>query len=608
MGLESTITQFKNNVNKDAELANLTDEQKKEIVKRYISDIMCPEIDEKEMWGFIKAKPKKSLKNNYRNPFKFSPKERAERKAKSEAVRNVIIEKVFSGDSADNSPIERWYKSFLKSVPENATPETLNEIRKYNDDFNRLFAKDPAVREANEAALYAEERNKNPNLTQEKFKEEISQRRKKIVIDALDESVASLDEMMTMLDETLTADQLAKNVKAINRAVDIINETEKYINDAQKENPLYTLSDEERSRLVNLKHNLDKTGIANVKMGLIANPCFEYLDINAMMDYDLQSLRSGDMEDAKYVAYDSGYTDSRASKDPDHFAKILGTEHDNLMNFFSEMHFFENFYQFHAAEYILQDNGMKDNYELRLADGTKVGPDNVETVISEINNNAENAAPYIFRKDNRAVIVQNIDGVARQVEPETLINYGLKAQLDGLEKQMDAADPWYHKSSKLFKNMRKAFEEIKGVNPIQPNDDIRAKYTKLLEKTEYYLENRNNKERNDTWTKLHVDMAEKLKKYAETKLAQFNYMDEAHENKRQRDIAITQNKKTEQNETDRIRVPFGELNNKNMPQNGNLSRTEFAKQLNERMKKGNPNLKKGNENKQNQNKQNQNQL
>ncbi len=605
MGLESTITQFKNNMNKDEKLANLTSEQKKEMVKRYISDILCPEIGEKEMWGFIEAKPKKSLKNNYRNPFKFTEKERAERKAKSEAVRNVIIEKVFS--SADNSPIERWYKSFLKSVPENATPETLNEIRKYNEDVNRLFAKDPAVREANEATLYAEERNKNPNLTQEKFKEEISQRRKKIVIDALDESVASLDEMMTMLDETLTADQLAKNVKAINRAVDIINETEKYINDAQKENPLYTLSDEECSRLVNLKQDMDKTGIANAKMGLIANPCFEYLDINAMMDYDLQSLSSGDMEDAKYVAYDSGYTDSRASKDPDNFEKILGTEHDNLMNFFAEMHTLENLYQFHAAEYILQDNGMKDNYELRLADGTKVEPDSVENVIREINTNAENAAPYIFRKDNRAVIVQNIDGVARQVEPEALINYGLKAQLDGLEKQMDAADPWYHKSSKLFKNMRKAFEEIKGVNPIQPNEDIRAKYTKLLEKTEDYLENRNNKERNDTWTKLHVGMAEELKKYAETKLAQFNYMDEAHENKKQRDIAITQNKKTEQNETDRIRVPFGELNNKNMPQNGKLSRTEFAKQLNERMQKGNPHLKKGNENKQNQN-QNQNQL
>ena len=166
---------------------------------------------------------------------------------------------------------------------------------------------------------------------------------------------------------------------------------------------------------------------------------------------------------------------------------------------------------------------------------------------------------------------------------------------------MDAADPWYHKSSKLFKNMRKAFEEIKGVNPIQPNEDIKAKYTKLLEKTEDYLQNRNNKERNDTWTKLHVGMAEELKKFAETKLEQFKYMDEARENKKQRDIAITQNKKTDQNETDRIRVPFGELNNKNMPQNGKLSRTEFAKQLNERMKKGNPNLKKGNENKQNQN-------
>lgn len=605
MGLESTITQFMNNVNKDAELANLTDEQKKEMVKRYVSDIMCPEIGEKEMWGFIEAKPKKSLKNNYRNPFKFSPKERAERKAKSEAVRNVIIEKVFSGDSADNSPIERWYKGFLKSVPGNANPETLNEIRKYNEDVNRLFAKDPAVREANEAALYAEERNKNPNLTQEKFKEEISQRRKKIVIDALDESVASLDEMMTMLDETLTADQLAKNVKAINRAVDIINETEKYINDAQKENPLYTLSDEERSRLVNLKHDLDKTGIANVKMGLIANPCFEYLDINAMMDYDLQSLSSGDMEDAKYVAYDSGYTDSRASKDPDHFAKILGTEHDNLMNFFAEMESYENLYRFHAAEYILQDNGMKDNYELRLADGTKVEPDNVENVISEINMNAENAAPYIFRKDNRAVIVQNIDGVARQVEPEALINYGLKAQLDGLEKQMDAADPWYHKSSKLFKNMRKAFDEIKGVNPIQPNEDIKAKYTKLLEKTEDYLENRNNKERNDTWTKLHVGMAEELKKFAETKLEQFKYMDEARENKKQRELAVTQNKKANQNETDREKVTITELENKNMPQNNKLSRAEFAKQLNEKMKKGNSNFKKGNENKQNQN---QNQL
>lgn len=96
-------------------------------------------------------------------------------------------------------------------------------------------------------------------------------------------------------------------------------------------------------------------------------------------------------------------------------------------------------------------------------------------------------------------------------------------------------------------------------------------------------------------------MAEELKKFAETKLEQFKYMDEARENKKQRDIAITQNKKTDQNETDRIRVPFGELNNKNMPQNGKLSRTEFAKQLNERMKKGNPNLKKGNENKQNQN-------
>ena len=51
MGLESTITQFKDNMNKDEKLANLTSEQKKEMVKRYISDILCPEIGEKEMWG-----------------------------------------------------------------------------------------------------------------------------------------------------------------------------------------------------------------------------------------------------------------------------------------------------------------------------------------------------------------------------------------------------------------------------------------------------------------------------------------------------------------------------------------------------------------------------
>ncbi len=608
MGLESTIKQLMNNV--DEEMKNETPEQKKKVVKRYISDILRPEIDEKEMWGYIKAKPKKSLKNNYRNPFKFTAEERAERKAKSEAVRNVIIEKVFS--SADSSTIERWHKSLLKSVPGDADENTRSEIEKYNEEVKKLFAKDPEAREENEAALYAEERNKNPNLTQDKFKEEISQRRKKIVIDALNESVASLDTMMTMLDETLTADELVKNVKAISRAADIINETEKYLNEAQTENPLYTLSNEERSRLADLKNNIDKTGAANAKMGLIANPCFEYLDINAMMDYELQSLAGGGMDDDGYEFYYSGYTEKRATKDPDHCKNIIKSEHDNLVDFFAEMKGFEHLYKSHAAEYILQENRMADNYELRLADGTEVEPNKVKDVINEISNSGENTAPYVFRKDNRAVIVQNIDGVARQVEPEVLINYRLEEQLDGLEEQMNAADPWYHKSSKLFKNMRKAFDEVKGVNPIQPNEDIKAKYAKLLEKTNDYLTNRNNKGSNDKWTKLHVGMAEELKKYAETKLEQFKYMDEARENKKQREMAAIQNKKAKQNETDKTRVTIDELQNKDTSKNDKLSKTEFAKQLNERMKKGNPNIMKGNENqqnKQNQNKQNkQNQL
>ncbi len=596
MGLESTIKQLMNNVND--EMKNETPEQKKKVVKRYISDILRPEIDEKEMWGYIKAKPKKSLKNNYRNPFKFTEEERAERKAKSEAVRNVIIEKVFS--SADSSTIERWHKSLLKSVPGDADKNTRSEIEKYNEEVKKLFAKDPEVREENEAALYAEERNKNPNLTQDKFKEEISQRRKKIVIDALNESVASLDTMMTMLDETLTADELVKNVKAISRAADIINETEKYLNEAQTENPLYTLSDEERSRLADLKNNIDKTGVANAKMGLIANPCFEYLDINAMMDYELQSLAGGGMDDDGYEFYYSGYTEKREAKDPGHCKNIIKTEHDNLVDFFAEMGGFENLYKFHAAEYILQENRMADNYELRLADGTEVEPNKVKDVINEISNSGENTAPYVFRKDNRAVIVQNIDGVARQVEPEVLINYRLEEQLDGLEEQMNAADPWYHKSSKLFKNMRKAFDEVKGVNPIQPNEDIKAKYAKLLEKTNDYLTNRNNKGSNDKWTKLHVGMAEELKKYAETKLEQFKYMDEAHENKKQRELAATENKKANQNETGKTRVTIDELQNKNTSKNDRLSKNEFAKQLNEKMKKGNPYIMKVNENKQNQ--------
>ncbi len=533
-------------------------------IQRYASEILTPIIPDREVVEFIEKVPKKTVKNP-RPVSHYTDPERYDRSIKSEKLRRALIEHTYFSSKGyreyceKGETLDRTAQRLFREIPENATKAQREEITKFNKELVLLFSMDPQ-RAENEARLCEKIMNDTPGTTKEEALEQINIRRGQIVTQAARDASLYVEKISSMIDENLPADELVKNYKEVIRAMCIISEAQNLTDGMESAKPYYVLNDEEKELLYELNRHLNDVTTAMSKVNMIANPMYEYVDIDALTDYVLDR-NSALVEDEYEDKFDNDEKTKakRKEKDPEFFDKMTASIGvDSYTQLLSDASFYETNKYDWEIEKTAYDNGLKSGDDLLFFE-TDNNTKERKLKSSKANSTANNwlkegKAPAVIAKYDRMVVVQNVKGTIKEVDPEKIFNYGFRSYTNDLTEQRKYNDPWYHRSSDVFKNMRRAFEETERLGHLQKDADLQTaldKYNDLLNKTNIYLATKVNHDQRK-WTLRHIDMAEQFKKFAETKLEQLKMIQNCRNTKAQLEGKTPEQKKALTDEFNKV--------------------------------------------------------
>ena len=559
MGLEITYTALATNImaaydnpvppdNTDPNAIQYTPEQQMALMYSFATNIAVPIMPVDKLVGMIREQPKPNIKNP--RPVLIPDEQRAERKDKSDLLRREVANDIYNALRTPKIYQDKYGTSFsrssqrlFKQIPEGAAPGEVDRINEYNNNVSLLFPNDIKKRAENENKLCDKIMAEAPGTTREEALEQIREHRGQILINAIRELGDMPDRVMEMTDPNLPANELLENYKAFSWGKSLMMELENYIKETKGDNPLFKFTEDEFSFVSDKCRYINSFTAASNNILMVANPCYEFIDINALEDYNLPLLggfdpNARDYKSYSYLAKESEnreeWAAKRRRKDPRHYDKVYPNEGDNFVDLLGDAFFREGNSRTGIAEKVLINNFLSIEDTLfceTVPDENnatyKVKSEKFDSIVGSTLYSGN--TPVAVEKNDRAVVMQSVNGTPTQVSPEVLFNYALKGRTDSLIKQMSSADPWYHTSSDAFKSMRKAFENVSKPAPLNPGENLNAAFTKyreLLNATNSYLETKKNPA-DDKWTKLHVNMANSLKNFAETKLKQLELIEKA---------------------------------------------------------------------------------
>ena len=433
--------------------------------------------------------------------------------------------------------LSRNDQRLVLQVPANASAEERARIENYNTEVFRLFDmnKNNSVRNTEE--LRHEYLAKNPGATVADADLAISRRRAQIVFERVHEFDDILDKLDELTDPNLPAEELAKNYITIARACHMYGELTNFFHEVPA---LFTLSKQERQWMKDHETLQSDFSIALEKLRLIANPAFEYIDLDVLDDYDTSKASTAEVGDGtineesyEYILEDglADWKKKLKEKDPEHYDKYTPTTLDWFSDFLSDRSFAAENIKINKVEKFAKSLGYSSNELHIIGEGSNLAKNfswndfNLSLGID----NLSSGRPTAFSQNGRVMIFKRVNGSYVKCNPEEMFNSLLDRKKIGLKQLMKKADPWYHPSSDIFKNMRKAYEDAVEYGKLKKGaslNDAFMKYRALLEATEAYLKTKPEKS-NRKWESRHIEMGKNLKMFAETKLNELETIEKA---------------------------------------------------------------------------------
>ena len=546
MGSYAHYAQLYSNIRKAN--PNLTRQQVKEKMEFYITQIMTSPLSEEEILALIEQRPRPGVAHP-RPMRRFTQEEREIRRAKSAAVRVSMLNHIDNEEHhvedlriKGNELITRDIQRLIRMEVFGATEDEKAQIRAQNAEVLRLFDTQPQNQAENIAAMRSELRQSNPNLTDDEADQLIAQRRAQIVLNRMQVIPNVIQHLDELTDPNLPAEELARNFYLVADALHMCGDAAAYINSIPK---WYTMSKAEIEWIRDQYAHLNTLTIALQKMRMIANPAYEFLDLDALQDYEVHDIANGTVEDADGFAtdgyeYKTVYSDDAVAfrsqqkeKDPEHFDTYMQKVSDNVANILDD-------------EYFRYENIGEQNLDVALR-SQKYTPKDVtvfrttfnipdkqfiweETTIDIVASSILKGVPAAVCQHDRVTVFQRVNGViAPAADPGILFGYDLAEKLEFLTEKMSTADPWYHPSSKIFKAMKKAFKDAKRYGKISENGDPKAAkeyYQALFEAADAYLKTKPDNP-TDKWTKRHVEIGKLLRDFADGKRRALDYVEQA---------------------------------------------------------------------------------
>lgn len=478
-----------------------TDEERRAQLSRYAAGEFKPRLSEKKILEMLE---KNSLTYPPHPLPRYSSAERAQRRARSEQVREAVFDFVVSTrQRGENVHVRRQYGSLWET-------ESADNPSAHNEELARLFSSDTAQERAFEQETMQEymSHGMSQEDASQAAKQYIASRRGEIVMNAFVERFALLEHLDELTDENLPPEQLAQNYKAITAAWESAFEAENILKDV--DSGYLMVTDAQKQLVRQMQQQQDLFVDAREKLNNMSNPVYEFLDIRQLNYYDLDR-------------FDSAYEGTMEE---------IGVK-DALSNFvqdFSIVYSGRTIRIADAYDQTLEAYGIVP-VEARVVAEDLTGVKESQATSFDLLNNKT----ITMERDDLAVILSRVSPDSDELTAETpgrLFDQFLTAKNKMLTKELEDADPAFLRSSKEFKAMKESLRHVNKLAPLGDSpsqrdiDRARREFSALLRSSKEYRATKGEAGKNDR-EQARIDVAEKLKAYAEMKLGQLNTIEKA---------------------------------------------------------------------------------
>lgn len=523
---------------KISSLPNLTEEQVRERLYQYITEMLSPPINEEELLTMIERNP--AVRGQERHLPRYTGEERAKRHTLSETVRQGLIESLCW-------PLRRSEKYMRNGVTVSREDYALfyYEAPGQTDPRNReilwLVDKNPANR-----PTYIEEKKQQlitDGKTEQQAQEEadayftddaLRVRRSKLVMDRVRECTEMIPRLGEMTSPQRTAAELAQNYIAMIQARDIFMDLDTYIKQADSGD--LQLQQDQIDFL--REHQADQIplGEATLPLENITNPLYEIVDPEAIMDSNTSALLSleaslqlgsmGQTQREKFLAQDPDYSDITEG--------VLG----NLQALITDGMSIRELINKRADE--REQKKMKEVYGFIPEDTVQASEPNRGYTMFRTTETAVGAGkPVAYEMGSRVVILTPVGTGSHLTvsteNPDALFNHTLEQKNRENYELLDGTDKWYRGSSPQYRAMSRALKEVCKIKPLGRDqaadqqkelDTARRRFEALLTNTSAYLAKKPPKSDNPYEDK-RIQAAKKVREYAEMKLRQLELVEKA---------------------------------------------------------------------------------
>ncbi len=521
-------------------LPNLTEEQVRERLYQYITEMLSPPISEEELLTMIERNP--AVRGQERRLPRYTDEERTKRHTLSETVRWGLIESL-------SWPLRRSekYMSNGESVARQdralfyyeAPGETNPRNREVLWLVDRNLENRPAYIEEKKRQLIAD------GMPEQQAQEEaeayftddaMKKRRSELVVQRVRECTEMIPRLGEMTSPQRTAAELAQNYITMIQARDIFMELEKYIEQATDDSGYLQLQQEQINFLREHQADQISLGEATIPLENIANPLYEIVDPEAIMDSNTSALLSleaslqlgprGQMQREQLLAQDPNYSDITEGVLGNLQALITDgmsiRDHINKRADEREQRKMQEIYGF-TPEDTVQVSELNRSYTMYRTTETAIG----------------NGKPVAYEMGSRVVILTSVGAGSHPAvstkNPDALFNHTLEQSNREIYELLDGTDKWYRGSSPQYRAMSRALKEVCKIKPLGRDqaadqqkelDTAQRRFEALLTNTSAYLAKKPPKSDNPYEDK-RIQAAKKVREYAEMKLRQLELVEKA---------------------------------------------------------------------------------
>ncbi len=520
--------------------------------ERYLTKELTPMLSQDDIYDILEHPNNRygleGVQNHEGDPLpRYSSSERKQRRAASAAVRKAHIQ---LADWAENAlpelpQLHRAYGALY--MPEYADTRyvTYNgTLKERNEEIGWLFNPD--------SERYKKEKNDlviklGPNFGDgslqaraQAVEEQFAKRRGELVMERLKDFQKIYNNLDTITDPSLPAAELEKNFLRIERASNMVPDVTTYLADVNS--GFIAVSEADKATMAAFQPNSVSSALltARAKLQLIANPLYEYLDINTMNGYNMNDIRNayyGSDHDMLEPSWRQGKTDLKpefknyAHGVADSFTVMLIDECNHIAQQGLAM---EQMRKDILDRFSFQDQNFT-HYQENYSDEVKRPDRPDEKVVKHPDK------PHAFQQGDRVVIIQQKTpaDTLSIMHPEAMYNQSLKGNNALHLRTLLATDPWYMINHGEFRELKSALQKVNDLAPLKANftqqdiDKATRRFERLEKASRAYMERKERDRQGRTDKKLkereiqRVEEAKKIQAYAKFKLKELQLVHDA---------------------------------------------------------------------------------